>query len=717
MEQPERPRDHSGPMIESPANELRTIVSGRDIREVTIVIFDTVLTRAGGDIRSVYRRTADLLARRHGLAVSRDAFALERAEAARRAAYNRQGRAANLRAIHQELGFVLGIPHIVEEMATAEVEAERDLIVPTPGAHDMVAAARGALGSVTFLSHSPLPVEFLRDTLGRFGLLHDADSIIAAYEQGVSEDGSDLLAAASARRGVEPRRWLHVGDSLQRDIIPARRLGMNILHRAAVHPLPAEQTLLDLSDELVDTASFLAGAARVTRLRAPGTLTAEQMAAWDTGATVTGPLVYAMARRLLDRARTRGIKRLFFLARDGLLPFLAVQHMLQTDGSDGLTAAYVYGSRATYYPLMCRQLGPDEWDDLASFFGKSYQTLGELCDALGIETATMRTHLRRLTGKDIPVDAPLAADLLAVVKRHATEDRVLQAALTAGITHLQDMMLQHFRDLGLHHGESVGLVDAGWSGRSHGPLYRFLKSRNASSVTMFYAGHPVVGAFQPLFDPGDVEALLFNEHARLGYCNFYFTPSLNITSTLDISYPQTVEMLCHADHGRTVSFTSGDGPVVPILHPHENQEFVSTVFAAYRSAVLACVEAIHARRSLLPPRDNLSHVAQQICERFWLRPTRAEAALWRRWAWANDPHDRQLFPITRPYRVRDAVAVLWSGRLPHLQPQFWTSAALLLSPLPIRMLLVGLLAIRARVARVVPGPLARWLAAVSRPRG
>jgi FMN phosphatase YigB (HAD superfamily) len=696
-------------MIESPANELRTIVSRRDIRGVTIVIFDTVLSRLGGDIMSVYRRTADLLARRHGLVVSRDAFALERAEAARRAAYNRQGRAANLWEIHMELGFVLGMPHLAEDMATAELEAEYDLIVPTPGAKDIVAAARTALGSVTFLSHSPLPVEFLRDTLGRFDLLHEDDSIITANDQGVHDDGGDLLAAASTRRGVEPRYWLHVGDSLQRDIAPAQKLGMNILHCAAVHPLPAEQALLDLSDELVDTASFLAGAAQATRLRAPGTLTTEQMAAWDTGATVTGPLVYAMARRLLDRARARGIKRLLFLARDGLLPFLAVQHMLQTDGPDDLTATYVYGSRATYYPLICRQLGPDEWDDLTSFFGKSYQTLGELCDALGTETATMQTHLRRLTGKDISADAPLAAELLALVKRHVIEDPELHAAVSAGITHLQDMMLQHLRDLGLRHGEPVGLIDAGWSGRSHGPLYLFLQSRNASSVTMFYAGHPVVGTFQPLFDPGDVETLLFNEHSRLGYCNFYFTPSLNIAPMLDISYPQTVEMLCHADHGRTVSFRSDDGKVAPTLRPHENQEFVAAVFPTYRSAVLACVEAIHARRSLLPPYDNFSHIAQRICERFWLRPTRTEAALWQRWMWANDPHDRELFSITRPYRVRDAVAVLWSGRLPHLQPQFWTSAALILSPRPTQLILKAALTIRAFIVWALPPQLARRL--------
>jgi len=398
-----------------------------------------------------------------------------------------------------------------------------------------------------------------------------------------------------------------------------------------------------------------------------------------------------------------------FLARDGLLPFIAVQRMLEQEGGQDIGVAYAYGSRATYYPLMCQRLGPREWDDLTSFFGASYKTLGEVCEALGIDHTTLQSHLLRLTGTAIPADSPLPSTTLATIKRHAIDDPELNAVIGAGIGHLQRATLQHLRQLGLRSGENIGLVDAGWSGRAHGPLYEFLRSQNASSVTMFYFGHPVVGSFEPVFAPGDVETLLFNEHTPAGYCNFYFTPSLSIADVLDVSYPQAVEMLCHANHGRTVSFTLRDDEAAPVLRANENEAFAKAFFHIYRSAVLAFIADIHPRRDLLPKVDNLSLVAQRICERFWLRPTQAEVALWRRWVWSNDPHDREVLPIVTPYRLRDALPVIVNGRLPHLHPQFWTHAALIISPKPVQLILGMLLATRARILSVMPSRVLRLL--------
>jgi putative hydrolase of the HAD superfamily len=92
-----------------------------------------------------------------------------------------------------------------------------------PGAWEVLAAARRASLSVMVISEGPHDAQQL--TIERLGISKSVDLLVTSAGEGASKSDG-LFEKAIARAGCEAREVLYVGDSIERDMVPASALGM-----------------------------------------------------------------------------------------------------------------------------------------------------------------------------------------------------------------------------------------------------------------------------------------------------------------------------------------------------------------------------------------------------------------------------------------------------------------------------------------------------------
>lgn len=673
----------------APDGEMAAAIMRPGLRLVSFDVFDTVLTRSVGEPDALFLLLGRDLHARGLLACTPETFARQRVLCEHRARFNNGFREVSLRQIYAEVGAALDIHGDIAQWIEAEMAAEAEHMRPIPHMRSIVEAARRRFGQVVFISDMYLPAAFLESRLRAMELLAQGDRLYVSSAFGVQKRKGELFRIVLEHERLQARELLHFGDNLATDVLPARAMGIHIHHVKAALPKVPEQVLNAHATSTEGFTAYAAGAGRLARLRGMH-LHGDERVAWEMGASVTGPLVHLFAQWIIGRAKQKGVTRLRFLARDGYLPFLAVRGMIARDPEIGLDARYVHGSRQTYNLLGVSRFGAEEWSLLATG-GEDPYTIEELQELLPADPAVFAHHLAGLGFTDQDWRRPLDPAELERIRIHAIENPELNCAILDGIRRFQECAADYLRREGVAGEDNIALVDAGWTTRSHAPLFRFLEQRGARNLHVFYMGLVVVERIE--IPPECVDAFVFDRERRQGI----YHPQ--------VSYPRAVESLLLANHGRARSFRRTEDGVVPVLDASENAEFLKRFYSAYEGGVLAYLDEIAAA---VPGRRRIAGgpaAAEAIIARFWLNPTAEEARVWSRLEWGLDRLGRANYLLARPYRLKHALRAFTKRKFPECGPQFWVGGAVLLSPPATRRFLAAAIfagRVGARLLRAMP---------------
>ena len=67
------------------------------------------------------------------------------------------------------------------------------------------------------------------DRLEKFGILKYIDLVIASAEEGVAKPDKEIFEIALNRAGCRPERAMMIGDRIDNDIVPAKKMGMKTI--------------------------------------------------------------------------------------------------------------------------------------------------------------------------------------------------------------------------------------------------------------------------------------------------------------------------------------------------------------------------------------------------------------------------------------------------------------------------------------------------------
>lgn len=640
-------------------------------------VFDTVLTRRVGAPEVVLDLLAERLAAPSPAGASPDAgtpVAPAVLAAARRRHERRlidlTDRHPTLRAIWSEVALALGCPaERAEAWARAEEDLDRELTVALPGAAAMLAEARER-GRVVFVSDTPHSEDVVRELLDAAGLWADGDRVFTSSARGATKSRGGLFAVVAAELGLDGDAVVvHAGDNHRADLASPRLEGWSSRLLPAGRLTRYESMLERHSAESARLTSWLAGASRLARLEARGHGVPTAVA--DVAAGVTAPMLVGYALWVLGQARARGLRRLYFVARDGEVMLAAARPVLAALAPD-LELRYLHGSRQPWVLGACATSDVilEHWAQ-----GRTDFTARTTLDRVGLTPE--RAHA--LTGfggaapgrADTPLTSAERAELAGLVRSEPLLTDVRRAAAASA-----ERTTAYLRQEGLLDDVPFGLVDAGWSGRAAAALDTLLVAAGGRPTTHFFVGLLGAASEGALREGVELVPWLFDRQRLPGSTRGLHDPNV------------LVEMLCAGTEGRTVDYDvdPASGRVVPVLARPDNEKALAW---GLREAQATAVRTATLVAPALTPA--MAHVdtaafAWDGLAAFWGHPTDAEVA-----AWGTFPGEEEIWPpfapLARRLTTRALVERVRRGETSLRVNDTWRAGTATASPQPWRGLL------------------------------
>ena len=266
-------------------------------------VFDTCLCRLCGEPRNVF----DVLSLKVQQAMGDDCNEhLRQLFVAAR--INAGGK--DLHEIYTHVSEHYPLPCAIEQMVELELETEKEMLVPIVATRQLVNQLRKE-GDILFISDMYLPSSFIQERLTEHGFFQEGDRLYVSDKLGAWKYDGSLFRLIHEREGIPYRHWHHYGDSRHSDYTVPRRLGIHAKHLSYGYLYYEEQWKNNLIVVGYHYPQILAGICRATRLMSP-----VPNAQSNFVTNISVPFMIAWVIYILNDAAKRGIRRLYFLARD-----------------------------------------------------------------------------------------------------------------------------------------------------------------------------------------------------------------------------------------------------------------------------------------------------------------------------------------------------------------------------------------------------------------
>lgn len=631
-------------------------------------IFDTLLTRKVASPSSVFLIVGDRAIKMGLLSIDSRRFQNERIKAEEGARRSAPGREATFAEIYDCLTVSLGISHAyADALAKLELDVESKMFVPVPGAVLLVRKARERASCVLFVSDMYLPVAFLREELSRHSFFEVGDKIYVSNELRASKADGSLFRKILEIENYRPRMIRHLGDRQDADVEVPLKLGFRATLTTKCHLNRHEELFVDHASESAGFSSFVAGVSRLTRLqvlrRTPHLKSLVKIAS-----SVVAPVITFYATWILSEASRRGLKRLYFVARDGFLVKQIVDALIVAFNLS-IETRYLYGSRQSWHLPAISKFSSNaiSWlfertrtINLRIVLGRLQITPEEIHDIL-CECGWPKTAWENLLDES-SLEELKASLFKSVGFCQYVEERVVEK---------RELALQYFAQEGLFDHCAWAIVDLGWHGRLQQSLQTLLETRGQIQTIGLYFG-------------------LYSDSAAL--------TKLSTVSYLgwDLRHPPILkdipslvflmESFCTARHGSTVGYSKQEGGrIVPRLREGEFAIMESWGISTVHETVEKFAENLKRCDLTISALNWDSRSAVVRCMRsFSISPHPSEARAWGSFPYEDEQAGMVRERLTAPYELTwqslkialtygaeqflpDSWNILWHGAQPHVR--------------------------------------------------
>jgi FMN phosphatase YigB (HAD superfamily) len=564
-----------------------------------------------------------------------EAFARARVEAGRRALRNAGRIDANvtLREIYTELGHALSLTAEQRaQLIELEQAIENELIRGVPCAAEHLENARDETGRVVFLSDMYLCGEFIQAQLARCGFWKNGDYLYVSCEHEKSKASGTLFQELLHREKVAGPMICHFGNDHDRDIVPAKRAGLQVKHFLQGNLNRYEEILESHSWATEGLTSVMAGASRLARLGKSAS-NAREEALRDVAAGVVAPTLVGFVLWLLQRAQDYDIGRLYFVARDGQI-LCEIARRLASKLNISCDVRYIYGSRRAWLVPAITAIDDDQLSVLKDFC--PVPSVRNLLSRINIHPEEIKGSLRSIELQDGDWSRNLTRDERDSLYRLIKEDANLHPLILQRAAEKRSLLFDYFKQEGLLDPIAWGIVDVGWAGRLQAGLDRILAPEGKASTRGFYFGLKKSGASITGFERQ--EAYFFDERFSSGFVRFFSR------------YPlvQILETFCSADHGQVAGFERREDLIVPVLAEKLNGKLRSWGLPTLQETVYSFTDNLLLDGGLVNIEADMRGATAEVLATFWSKPNTAEAK-----AFADFPCDFGFTDDPRPVRFAE----------------------------------------------------------------
>lgn len=630
----------------------------------TYDVFDTVVTRLVGLPGAVFLLLGHRLSSQGRWTGSGEQFASARNAAEVRARTNGSSDEATLAQVYDELAFAHGLSQeTARAMADDELRLERLLLRAVPATAARIALERGSGCEIAFASDMYLPETVVRSWLQELNLARTGDRVWVSSESGQAKSTGRLFQLIAEELPYSVSDWTHTGDNSLSDVSVPQRRGIATRLFSDCHLTEMERNMEDSSVSTAGLSSLLAGASRWTRVSDEESNDPHRRTMNEYASQVAGPAVYGFVLWVLRSAHRQGIRKIWFMARDGqaMLPIAReISRRLEIDVDVG----YLYGGRQVVKVAALRKI-----DDAALEWmtgGAWFLSIAEVLTRVGVDANEVQGALRD-TG--FTAEEPVGLERMQALRSFLSHPMVASKILAAASARRADV-LEYFRQCGIIGGDRCCIVDIGWRGtvvkaidelvgrsetRKHLFVYFGLYARPASCAGLNMTGY--------LFDAGGEKAL---------------------GSGLDIpNLTSAMEIFCQADHGSVLALKRVGTGFEPVCRDEDASADGSWDVNYFQERLLTFAKHVNVELCIDPDADLRSPIAAGL-RKVLSDPSEAQARLMGGIPFVDDQAGSVAHPFARPYRLSDLRQAFRAGDRPQYGMNWWTAGAWALTSRPVR---------------------------------
>ncbi len=323
-------------------------------------------------------------------------------------------------------------------------------------------------------------------------------------------------------------------------------------------------------------------------------------------AQVTAPVLFAYVWYVLREAEAMGLKRLYFLARDGYV-LLEIAREIAAVHPVNLELRYLYCSRASLRMPTYHRIAPEEALDLLLHRGTNL-TRRHILDRAHLTDAQRKAVYEQLHCREEEEQTPLTEGAFAAFCQSLRSSSLFLDYVNQNSREAYDAAMGYFRQEGLTDSISFGIVDSGWTGSMQRSLRQL--SDEIPPITGFYFG---MFARPQAAEDGTYRTWYFSADSSIGIRTKF---SNNV-----------FECMCAAAHGMTMGYRKEtDTRYVPVcretaanraMHP-----VIETQLEVCRRFAAQCAQQIS--YDSFPDRT-LHRISRKLLQGLMYRTDRAEA--------------------------------------------------------------------------------------------
>lgn len=385
-----------------------------------------------------------------------------------RARWNRSPK-TDISSIYEIFQYLCKTGMSTQDLVSAELALECECIYPIPHILSKIDSVRASGGKVAFISDMYIPGRLLAPILKHHGILKDGDALYVSCDHCASKYSGDLFAHVLSAEKIFPEEMLHTGDNFHADILMARKIGVNAEHFHAAHLSRHEKNIRGADHVLDVNASWLAAFSRRCRLNASDVEASHEESFGMIHAAVV-PFLLAYVIWVIEHAKSNGIKKLFFVARDGEILYKIAKELCIDEKE--MELCYLHGSRRAWLaPSMLS--GSLDWLKMLSM-GVNKKSPADIVEQIDLDSDE-REKLREILGFSSAqwndaLDYESSREFYAALASNNDASIVLNKSSEKK----RHIMHRYLKQMGLFDGCAWAIVDAGWSLNSQAALKRVL---------------------------------------------------------------------------------------------------------------------------------------------------------------------------------------------------------------------------------------------------
>ena len=369
--------------------------------------------------------------------------------------------------------------------------------------------------------------------------------------------------------------------------------------------------------------SSVAGVSRIVRLSSVQE-NEHLQCVWDTGANVAGPMIFFFVRWVLEKAQQQGIKRLYFLARDGQI-LLKVADIIKERWRYDVECKYLYVSRQALFCPAIENIGEFELFWMTMRDWHKFISVDEVCRRTNIKPADLKESLYRYGFPETAWGKNLCPDELRRLRR-CLKDPLVQDIIIDKTGACFKNASGYLNKEGLSEDGYSAIVDLGWSARIQFAMSKIINKaglRPQGGFTGFYLG---LGITRKIYKNDRVSCFLFD-----------WPVTVKKFLAFNIFNQTVYEIFTCADHGRTIAYAEKSGSFWPVLDSQVNGYNIDWGCLIQQESIIkfADIFTMQFGRETVEE-DTARAILDDILYRFMQQPSIKEAAAYGRYDFRSE---------------------------------------------------------------------------------